>query len=298
MATLIVDRALADCPLCLGQGSELFRKQGHRVLACTSCKHRFAAMEPHELHYDEVYSDDYFQGSTGAGYPDYVQEAEMLRKRGRWYAELLGQYMPPGHLLDVGAAAGYLSDGFHERGWSGMGVEPNQAMAMEFERRLDWPAYCGPLERLADESYLTEQFDLINMIQVVGHFVDPATAFHAAATMTAPGGWWLLESWDSASWTARMFGRHWHEYSPPSVVQFFSRAGLTEYLSTFGLETIVHGRPPKGLSVAHAASLLEHCLPSGVLRRWAASVCGRLPGDWMIPYPGRDLFWMLLRKTE
>jgi len=297
MATLIVDRALSDCPLCLGEGTELFRKQGHPILRCSSCQHRFAAIEPHEGHYEEVYADDYFQGATGAGYPDYAQEAEMLRRRGRWYAELISHFMSPGELLDVGSAAGYLSEGFADRGWNGMGVEPNAGMASEFERRMNWPAYCGPLERLAQEDYLAERFDLVSMIQVAGHFVDPATAFGAAAAMTAPGGWWLIESWDAASWTARMFGQHWHEYSPPSVVQFFSRAGLKQYLSTFGMQAVAYGRPPKGLSVAHAASLLEHSLPTQFLRRAAASALDRLPSDWMIPYPGRDLFWLLLLKT-
>jgi len=75
-----------------------------------------------------IYDDDYFQGGK-AGYPDYLAEADLLRCHGRWYGRLLAKYMQPGRVLDIGAAAGFILQGFQDCGWKGNGVEPNQRMA-------------------------------------------------------------------------------------------------------------------------------------------------------------------------
>ena len=67
-----------------------------------------------------VYRDDYFNGG-GAGYSDYASEAEMLRGRGRDYGFKLARHARPGRMLDVGAAAGFILQGFVDQGWSGIG---------------------------------------------------------------------------------------------------------------------------------------------------------------------------------
>ena len=72
------------------------------------------------------------------------------------------------------------------------------------------------------------------MVQVVAHFHDLSRAFGNAARLTAPDGCWLIETWDSASWTARVLGAGWHEYSPPSVLQVFSRASLRGLCARMG----------------------------------------------------------------
>jgi hypothetical protein len=79
-------------------------------------------------HVARVYGDAYFRNG-GAGYPDYLSESDLLRARGRRYGGLVARHVPPGRLLDVGAAAGCVLRGFTDAGWSGVGIEPNAAMA-------------------------------------------------------------------------------------------------------------------------------------------------------------------------
>ena len=68
-------------------------------------------------------------------------------------------------------------------------------------------------------------YDLVVMLQVIAHLVDPLATGRRIAELLRPDGLWLVETWDRESRTARLFGRRWHEYSPPSVLHWFSRRG-------------------------------------------------------------------------
>ena len=279
------------CPICNSPTRRLFVKDGYGVRGCEACDHRFAEVPSDPDHVARVYGDDYFHGG-GAGYADYLGEADLLRDRGRWYARLLARHTRPGTLLDVGAAAGFILQGFIDRGWTGKGLEPNPAMAEYARTRLGLPVETGTLEDLPPG----ESYDLVTLIQVLPHFVDPRRALAAAAAVTRPGGYWLIETWNRASWTAWVFGENWHEYSPPSVLHWFSPAGVQRLAGQFGFRKVARGRPAKWINGSHAKSLLRHKLgasgPAKVVSRLLAVVPDRLA----IPYPAEDLFWILLRK--
>jgi hypothetical protein len=95
------------------------------------------------------------------------------------------------------------------------------------------------------------------MIQVLSHFVDVGQALDVAAAITRPGGFWLIETWNPRSWSARVFGRHWHAYIPPSVLHWFSPAGLERFTSRFGFTRVADGKPAKWINGGHAKSLLR-----------------------------------------
>jgi hypothetical protein len=141
------------------------------------------------------------------------------------------------------------------------------------------------------------QYDLVSMIQVLPHFVDPRGALEAASDVLRECGLCLIETWNRASWTARLLGRHWHEYGPPSVLHWFSADRVRCLMAELGFCQIACGRPEKRLNGQHAKSLLAHKLRG----RWVAPVVGKLlavvPSRLSIPYPAEDLFWALFQKT-
>src|SRR5260221_8845688 len=79
------------CPICGAVTHRLFRKHGYWIRGCIACQHRCAEVVIAPGHAARVYDDAYFSGG-GAGYPDYMAEAGLLRNRGRRYAELLRQH--------------------------------------------------------------------------------------------------------------------------------------------------------------------------------------------------------------
>jgi SAM-dependent methyltransferase len=279
------------CPLCGQPSHRRFQKYGNWIRDCDGCTHRFAEAWTTPSDVSEIYGDAYFTGG-GAGYPDYLAEADLLRRHGQRYAALLKRYVLSGRMLDVGAAAGFILQGFLDFGWQGQGIEPNPMMVRYAQETLKLPIEVGTLEQLQ----LCEPFDLVTMIQVVAHFFDIQQAFAAARQHTKPNGFWLIETWNYQSWMARLLGQNWHEYSPPSVLHWFSPNGLAQFATRYGFQEVDRGRPAKFISGAHAKSLLRYKLQTFPAGQLLLKTLSLIPDRWLIPYPAEDLFWMLLQK--
>jgi hypothetical protein len=258
-----------------------------QIRECGSCLHRFAEWQPAADHVAAVYGDSYFFGG-GAGYPDYLSEGVLLREHGKRYARRIARYAQPGSVLDIGAASGFLCDGFRSEGWRPEGLEPNETMARYAQDKLRLVVHKTALEDFVSPG----RYDLISMIQVLGHFTSLRQALRKAADLTRERGFWLIETWNNRSLTARVLGKHWHEYNPPSVLNYFSRRSLELLAGQFGFDVVASGHPSKRIMWRHARSLLDHQVPW----RWFHSVTGLVPDDSVLPYPSEDLLWMLLRK--
>ncbi|MCE9534723.1 MAG: class I SAM-dependent methyltransferase [Planctomycetes bacterium] len=281
------------CPLCGGDSVWRFAKDAIGIRDCQECGHRFAELKVEQDHASRHYGDDYFQGG-GAGYSNYFSEERLLRAHGRRYARLFRRHSRPGKILDVGSAAGFILNGFAERGWQCTGIEPNDRMAAHARQQLGLDVRTGTLESITE----VNAFDAVSMIQVVAHFADPMAAFEAAARATKPGGVWLIETWNLASVTARVFGRNWHEYSPPTVLHWFTPRTLSFALSCFGMRRVAIGKPAKWLDGEHAKGLVRHKLGVSHLGRLAKACLGLVPDRLPIPYPSEDLFWAVFRKES
>ncbi len=284
------------CPVCAGPTRPVFVKNGYTIHDCVPCGHRAAALTTTATHVDKIYGDHYFNGG-GDGYPNYLGEGALVTAHGQRYGHLLRNYLPAGRVLDVGAAAGFVLCGLQKEGWQGVGLEPNAQMAAYGRQQLGLTMVTGDLESYALQPGVAT-FDLVTMIQVIAHFYDLRQALQQAAALTRPGGYWLVESWDYSSWPARLLGAGWHEYSPPSVLHWFSPQGLTKLAGQFGMTLVASGRPRKELNGAHAKSLLRHKLAQSTVKHVINRPLDLIPDDLPIPYPAFDLFWSLFRKAE
>lgn len=280
------------CPICDGATRRLFIHESYWIRGCAVCRHRAAEIASTAEHVARTYDDRYFEGG-GAGYTNYLSEARILRANGQRYGRLLARYTAPGAMLDVGAAAGFVLKGFLDEGWRGCGIEPNAQMAEYARAQLGVCVATGKLE----EFQTSERYDLISMIQVIAHFVDPRKALEAARRITQPKGFWLIETWNRESLTARMLGKHWHEYSPPSVLHWFSPAGLCRFAAEFGFQEVARGRPSKWINAAHAKSLLRYRLGDSRRAQLFAQASRLIPDRLALPYPAEDLFWILFQRS-
>lgn len=282
-----------ECPLCRGSSRRSFEKHAISIRDCEVCEHRFAEIEAGDGHVESVYGDDYFEGG-GAGYPDYLSEAGVVRRHGQRTARLLGRYMEPGSVLDVGAAAGFFLQGMADRGWRGRGIEPNESMARHGRGKLGLEIEVTSIERFQDGG---RRYDLITFIQVLPHLADPRVAFQHALNATEKGGYWLIETWNRESKTARLFGESWHEYSPPSVLHWFSPESVRKLAAEFGMLRVAAGRPSKWIGAGHAKSLVQHKARDSRVWRLASGLLQVVPDGFSLPYPAEDLFWVLLRRS-
>ncbi len=283
MSNRVGPAARASCPLCGCASVRTGSKHGVDLRRCAGCGHRFAGIAPDQGELDAIYGDDYFTREYG----DYHAEARSLAARGAAYRRIVERWLPGGRVLDVGAAAGYVLEGFTAgSGWTGTGVELNPTMAGAARARgIDVRA--GTVESAA----LDGTFDAVLLVQVIAHLPDLVETLMRLRDRTAPGGVWVVETWDRESVVARLLGPRWHEINPPSVLHWFSRRSLDELMAGLGFERVARGRPHKGIGAAHVEALLGSHPVFGRLAR-------AVPRGLEIPYPGDDVFWAAYRRPS
>ena len=270
-----------------------FEKNSYPVFECEKCGHRFVKVKDTNNHIDKVYSDRYFFGG-GDGYPNYLAEQNILYKNGVRYAKIISGYIKPGSVLDTGCAAGFILKGFKDSGWNCKGIEPNETMATYSRDKLNLDVTVGSLE-----TYKTDQkFDLVNMIQVIGHFYDIDKALLNTSTLLNQGGFVLIESWNMKSIAAKLMGKNWHEYSPPSVIQWFSDRTLEQLLNYYGFILIKKGLPSKRINVRHALSLIEDKTPNFIFKKQLIKLLNNSLGKLNLKYPPVDVKWYLFKKNN
>ena len=269
----------------------VIEKGGYQILECVYCTHQYCEARDAENHLEKVYGDDYFfEGKQG--YPNYLNQRDILLGYGRKYAKILSKYTEPGKLLDVGSAAGFILKGFSSAGWERYGLEPNNTMADYGRKELGLNIRTGGLETFETN----EKFDVVSIIQVIGHFINLDQAIENICGLLKPNGLVLIESWDRSSLVAKMMGKNWHEYSPPSVVNWFNDKTLAQLFNYYGFDLLTKGRPSKRINIQHGLSLVDEGMPSFFLKKKMLSFFRKTIGKYDVPYPPFDVKWYIFKK--
>lgn len=281
-----------NCPICDSSDNKFrFVKNGYDILQCQNCRNLFTDFNPTTEEIESIYSDSYFQDG-GYGYNDYTLEKDLLIKRGEYYASKLQKYTSIGNVLDIGAAAGFILKGFENKGWKGIGIDPNRTMVEYGKDKLNLTIIHGTL----DTVNLEHQFDLIILIQVIAHINSVRESIEKMSKYLNSNGQILIETWDKDSLISKISGRNWHEYSPPSTLNYFSKKTLSYLMNQHGFHLIDIGTPQKKINSSHAKSLLKHKFneSSGLKHfKWMLSL---IPNNINLLYPAEDLFWALYKK--
>lgn len=301
----MAEQALASvpCPVCAGQTDPHVVIDTMTIRRCQRCLHQFYDAALSAMHVQEQYGDNYFEGGGTAGYADYLSTGHLVAASAKRYAEQVAPYLQhqSGSLLEIGCAAGFAMQGFAQAGWDVTGIDPNESMvAVANERKAD-SAFVGTLETLSSIRGLQvpeSGFDLVVIQQVIAHLHDLPTAQAELQRLVRPGGSVLIETWDSASYSARVLGKRWHEYSPPSAIHYFCRQSLDQFMAAINLQRIAKGRPAKQISVGHARSILEYSYGKSALMKTALALSRPIPDRIALPYPSEDLFWHLYRMAD
>ncbi len=270
----------------------LFNKNGFDIKECKKCAYRFTELDQDKNPLTAVYSDDYFfKGQSG--YPNYLDEKDILIRSGIKYAKIIRKFSGPGKILDVGSAAGFILKGFESMGWDCRGIEPNDTMASYGRNNFGLNITTGSLEEFDSPS----TFDLITLIEVIGSFYDLDKAMKNVSRLIKKQGLVLVESWDRESLIARFFGKNWHEYCPPTVIHWFSDKTLNDLFRYYGFEFVAKGRPSKRINVKHALAILEVNTPKIFFKKKLFGFLSRVFGKWGVSYPPFDLKWYVFRKV-
>ena len=267
-------------------------KNGYPIMDCLSCLRRFTVITNNENHLAEVYADNYFFDGRSE-YANYLEDKDTLINYGIRYAKIIGKHSSTGKILDIGSAAGFILKGFVSKGWTGQGIEPNATMAAYGKKELNIDIHAGSLEDFKSD----EKFDLVTMIQVIGHFYDIDKSMKNISDLLSPDGIVLVESWNMKSLVARIFGKNWHAYSPPSTINWFSDESLKKLFNSYGFTFVESGYPLKKITMKRALSIIENKAPEFWFKAKFIKFLKLLTGRLVLIYPPVDLKWYVFRKT-
>jgi len=236
------------CPLCAAPAPPAaLVKAGYPIARC-ACGMMFVARPVEEQVLESLYAEHYFAGGLDAGIPGYSGYADdepILRRNFARRLRALERLVAPGALLDVGCALGFFVRVACERGWDAGGVDRSAYAAGEAAahgvRVVHGDFLTAPLAPAA--------LAAVTMLDVLEHVADPRAYVRRARGLLRPGGVLLVETGDVGSLFARLSGRHYHFFSPPNHLTFFTRATLGRLLREEGFTRVAFFRVGKWVRV-------------------------------------------------
>jgi SAM-dependent methyltransferase len=184
----------------------------------------------------------------------------------RWLlAAALRQHPEARTLLDVGAATGLLVAEARRSGLEAVGVEPSAALVSTARGINQADVLHGVLPHPALNG---RRFDLVCLVDVLEHVVNPLQLLRDAKAMLNPDGLLLVVTPDISSLAARMLGPRWWHYRPAHVC-FLDRQSMGTASAEAGLSVRKCFRAKWFFPVGYLAARLERYLPIARLNRAA-----------------------------
>lgn len=197
-----------------------------------------------DLHavYDASYfqNSQFFEGTSHLyGYYDYFEERFMKQAAYQGLLRNIKQMSGfdgggPRRFLDIGCGLGYLMDVAHDEGFQVSGVEFNEVAANRLRSKYVFPVYSGDVLEYTDDP-----FDVITLMDVVEHFIDPIQSLAHIKNLVKPGGLLVLTTMDCDGVVSKVLGTRVEDFRRVREhVFFFTRRSITDLLKKQGFEVI------------------------------------------------------------
>lgn len=281
------------CPLCASRTAAAFIKQGFPIRRCTACAFLFVHPQPADGT-AELYNGGYFCGAgDGFGYMNYEDDKIAMRPFFERVLDVVESARPlRGAFLDVGAATGFFLKLAVGRGWAAKGVEVSD-YACRVAEAAGLTVHCGTLE---SASFPEASFDVITLLDVIEHVPSPKATIAECQQVLKPGGLIFLNTPDTASLWARLFGKRWHAYCPPEHLSCFNAANLSRLLEHSGFRVLRVGKISKHFTPAYTASMLHRWHGFSFWDRIAKYLERSRMNRIFLPVDIRDNFFVMAEK--
>ncbi|MDD2365629.1 MAG: class I SAM-dependent methyltransferase [Desulfuromonadaceae bacterium] len=235
------------CSLCGSADiGEMSSQGGFPLKKCSKCGLQFLHPQPDTEELRSIYSDYYRSWDIDAS-GDEVSRMKMRTFRG--YLEAVKQYVPSGHLLDVGCATGELLSVASEMGYYVHGIEISPKGVARC--RIKFGEERITSKPLVRGDFPDESFDLVTMCDVLEHLETPVEFLDTVEKLLKPGGILLIATPDTYSWSCRLMKSSWPHYKKEHLY-YFNRSNM--------LRLLPPGLVIKRLSVARKCLTLRYCL--------------------------------------
>lgn len=267
-----------SCPVC-GAGAArapLLRKLGLEIVRCAGCAMVYSRTvldrrNDRAFYEETAFQSAYLQLKRDADY------AALERLKARYILQLALQHAPRARsLLEIGCGAGRLLSAARDAGLSVLGVEANAGFAAA-SRALGHEVLEGWFPEVLGAA--RGPFDVIAMLDVLEHCLDPSGFLRAVIARLAPDGVIVIQVPNYDSLLVRLEGAassvichgHWNYFTPVTLERCLQSAGV----DVCGSETII--------SEADRIA----AFPRERVSALAIEICGAAP-----PAQGPDADWL------
>lgn len=192
------------------------------VVECADCSFRFTSpsptLESMRLYYPEHY-ESWQGGRLGLPLRVYYRLFRAIRR-------------PPGKLLDIGCGDGRYLYLMRELGWTGHGQDISPVPDAVTK---DFPFFRGEVQ---DAPFPAESFDVITSWFSIEHLRDPLRSLKKCHELLKPGGLIAIDTSNSDSLEASLFGRYWHHLLVPEHYWQFTEASLRRMAEAAGFRVL------------------------------------------------------------
>ncbi len=218
-----------------------------KIMRCRDCTFMWLYPELTMDDLSKVYDESYFANESFLendndqlyGYLDYLSERFIKQTNYLKLVDKLIGYLDdfqPGksRFLDVGCGMGYLMDVAHDKGFQVDGVEFNPDAVKKLKDKYNFPAMVGDFL-----NYEGSGFDVLTLMDLIEHFLDPVAAVEHANRVMRKGGVMSLVTMDSDSWTSKLFGKRLEDFRRiKEHAFFFNRRTIRTIMENAGFEIL------------------------------------------------------------
>lgn len=183
---------------------------------------------------EKIYGEEYFQG---AEYKNYLasQKIRLLNFRRKY--SILKSFLTITEkqirCLEIGSATGDFLEFIKETGGSAIGVEVSKFAANLSKSRGH--RVFDPHDPLLLDEIAAFRPNLIVAWDVWEHLERPAETFKAVLSRASPETWLALTTVDAGSVNARLRGKRWRLFHPPTHLNYPTTKAIETYLASLGL---------------------------------------------------------------
>ena len=235
---------LTNCYVCQSKNTRfLFRKNTYDIYFCNNCEIGFVK-QIEDVNITNLYQEDYFTGNVEKfGYLNYESERYNRELSFRNKVKMITKIFPNGgKILDVGCADGTFLTMLPLE-WNKFGVEINSQITKYIKTSCN--IFIGDFINYNEE----KDFDIITMWDFIDHTTQPLKYLQKAYNLLKQNGLLMLNVGDMGSLFAKIMGRKWYIFIPPTHLYFFTKNGIIKILKKAKFETKIIIREGKYVSL-------------------------------------------------
>lgn len=142
---------------------------------------------------------------------------------------------PPGTLLDMGCGKGRFVARAAHHGWNAQGVDSSPGQVAAARARYSVEVFEGELQQAG---FADNTFDLVTAWHVLEHIPDPHALIAEVQRVLRPGGLFVCEVPNFASWQVRLGRSNWFHLDVPRHLIHFTPTALEYLLSRHNLRVV------------------------------------------------------------